>query len=115
MVPSASRTRTTIRHRADNIVNLAAGGQLNLRFTKTGPHRNIAFGVADALDNRADNNCDPTDQNYAQRDNHNQQRANIARARACALFGFTIGQVLCMVSHGRFSPHANTLSYTRRR
>ena len=99
----------------NNIVNLAAGGQLNLRFSKTGPHRNIAFGFADALDNCAHNNCDPANQNYAQRDNHNQQRANIARARTCALFGFTIGQVLCMVSHGRFSPHANTLSNTRRR
>ena len=56
----------------DNIFNLATGRQLNLRFAETGPHRSIAFGVADALDNCADDNRDPTDQNNAQRDNQNQ-------------------------------------------
>ena len=99
----------------DNVFNLTARRQLNLRFAKTGANRNIAFWITGALDNCANNNRDPTDQNYAQRDNRNQERANIARARTCALFGFTIGRVLCMVSHGWFSPHANMLSDKRRR
>ena len=115
MVPRIAHAHDNSPIGGDNIVNLATGGQLNLRFAEAGLNRNIAFGVADALDNCADNNRDPTDQNNAQRDNHNQQRANIARARACTLFGFTIGRVLCMVSHGWFSPHANMLSDTRRR
>lgn len=54
-----------------NVVNLTARRQLNLRFAKTGTNRNIALRITDALDNCADNNRDPTDQNYAQRDNHN--------------------------------------------